>query len=1128
MRDFADAVLPTLMMFTSVLQMCQPNCIHFYRQSIAVYSSKFRQRKKITNFEVTAMRVAGFVLGLLTIIRVLLSSGDQLYIRPSEEAPCPGESCYLLSHVLRNAREFLTSNAVAILTPGNYIVNENTMVYIFNVSNLTLMGSISEDTVVNCSKQFFLSTHSADLVISNLNFFNCTHTEVTVLAVDSMMTLINTSFNNSTGSCIVAVDSSLNFLGRTAFNGNQCFFGCGIYAVASNIVFRGAVVFQDNTCEEGCGIYAEGNTNILFCESVVFEGNQAVMDGSGISAVYNCDLSFLDKVVFQNNTCRFGCGIFAFESCEISFNSSAIFESNKAVYYGGGAMITHNSALKFRSSALFHNNQAAYGGALYLHVEENEVLFLNSAEINITANYASQFGGGIYILNSPSIRSLLLSKPLYNVDGSCFYHCMDEQACPNIHCQGNKANVVGHMIYGDFHQCYIYSNDMNISTIVPYHNESDIASDPTRVCFCINATPNCSEESLNRSVYPGEAFEIPVVVVGNSLGATTGTVFTVLLSNGSLAEAQTSQVLQLPSCTNLNYTVYSHPGTVSMQLVTNIPTIQFGLQKTRVETLLHEGMNDFYYHRRINLPIYLNLELLPCPNGFQFQITTKTCVCNQVLQNHDINNCNIDNETVHRPNPNWISASDSGNTIVHDYCPLDYCVPDNVPINISNPDEQCQFGHSGTLCGGCRANLSIVIGSSRCLPCTNWWLFLIPLFALIGMILVILLTVLNLTVSVGTINGLIFYANIIGANMSVFFPITLSTNVLAPRVFIAWLNLDLGIEICFYNGLDTYAKTWLQLVFPVYVWIIVTVIIISSHYSTWAAKLSGKNSVQVLATLFLLSYAKLLRIIIAAFSFTELKTYHSENVNSFSVENVWLYDGNIEYLKGKHIPLFLLALVILVGLYVPYTLILTFIQCLQQQSGNRVLFWVRRLKPFFDAYTGPYKDRHRYWTGLLLLVRVGLFLFFSVIQNLVNQPTLSLLAIVVVAVSLLFFQGMVGGVYKLVYLNFLESFFLVNLICFSCATLYTTLAGENEAVSIYITVGLAFVVLVVTVAHGTYKSLRDSQYLKSLVRKKRFTHVAWPAATDGDEQDHNAQTQAQPTTSEVFIELREPWIEHCD
>jgi len=186
-----------------------------------------------------------------------------------------------------------------------------------------------------------------------------------------------------------------------------------------------------------------------------------------------------------------------------------------------------------------------------------------------------------------------------------------------------------------------------------------------------------------------------------------------------------------------------------------------------------------------------------------------------------------------------------------------------------------------------------------------------------------------------------------------------------------------------------------------------------------------------------------------------------------------------------------------------------------------VLFWVRKLKPFFDAYTGPYKDKHRYWTGLLLLVRVGLFMFFSVIQNVINQPSLSLLAIVVVAAILLFFQGMVGGVYKLVYLNFLESFFLVNLICFSCATFYTNLTDGNQAISIYITVGLAFVVPMVIVAHGTYKSLRDTRCIKSLIRK-RHTHVVQLAVT---EQGDDTQTQAQPTHSEVSIELREPLIE---
>jgi len=119
----------------------------------------------------------------------------------------------------------------------------------------------------------------------------------------------------------------------------------------------------------------------------------------------------------------------------------------------------------------------------------------------------------------------------------------------------------------------------------------------------------------------------------------------------------------------------------------------------------------------------------------------------------------------------------------------------------------------------------------------------------------------------------------------------------------------------------------------------------------------GRNSVPVLATLFLLSYAKLLRVIIAAFSFTTLATYQNETTVNSSKEYVWLYDGNVQYLQGKHIPLFVAALVIIAALAGPYTLMLIFVQCLQR-SRHRVLFCVRRLKPLFDAYTGPYKDRH--------------------------------------------------------------------------------------------------------------------------------------------------------------------------
>ena len=87
-------------------------------------------------------------------------------------------------------------------------------------------------------------------------------------------------------------------------------------------------------------------------------------------------------------------------------------------------------------------------------------------------------------------------------------------------------------------------------------------------------------------------------------------------------------------------------------------------------------------------------------------------------------------------------------------------------------------------------------------------------------------------------------------------------------LFIAWLNLDLGGETCFYNGLDGYAKTWLQFVFPVYIWVIVAIIIWLSRRYTLAAKLCGPHAVKVLATLFLLSYAKTVHTVITALSFT--------------------------------------------------------------------------------------------------------------------------------------------------------------------------------------------------------------------------------------------------------------------
>ena len=122
----------------------------------------------------------------------------------------------------------------------------------------------------------------------------------------------------------------------------------------------------------------------------------------------------------------------------------------------------------------------------------------------------------------------------------------------------------------------------------------------------------------------------------------------------------------------------------------------------------------------------------------------------------------------------WLNTSFVGNTtkgvIIHSYCPFDYCKHGEMNIKLENPDSQCAFNQAGILCGGCQKGLSLALGSSQCLSCSNIYLTLLIPFTMAGFALVFFLTFLNLTVSQGTTNGLIFYVNIVKANQAVLFP----------------------------------------------------------------------------------------------------------------------------------------------------------------------------------------------------------------------------------------------------------------------------------------------------------------------------------------------------------------------
>ena len=286
----------------------------------------------------------------------------------------------------------------------------------------------------------------------------------------------------------------------------------------------------------------------------------------------------------------------------------------------------------------------------------------------------------------------------------------------------------------------------------------------------------------------------------------------------------------------------------------------------------------------LKTPFLIKVKLLPCPLGFSLSGNPPKCDCAPPLNESTVFKCNIHNQTIHYPAGMWLgynglhnvntstaianSTTKSSGIIQHNHCPFDYCKHGFTDINLEEQDEQCAFNHSDVLCGGCRQGFSLALGSSQCLKCSNTHLLLLFAFLAAGVLLVVFLTVCSSTVAEGTLGALVFYANIIQVNSPIFFQ---GGKSYILSTFIAWLNLDLGIQTCFSDGLDMYAKAWLQFVFPIYIWVLVIAMIVSSHYSTTAAMLVSRNAPKVLATLFLLSCAKLVRITITILSFTTME-----------------------------------------------------------------------------------------------------------------------------------------------------------------------------------------------------------------------------------------------------------------
>ena len=602
---------------------------------------------------------------------------------------------------------------------------------------------------------------------------------------------------------------------------------------------------------------------------------------------------------------------------------------------------------------------------------------------------------------------------------------------------------------------------------------SSVSSDPIMVCFCNTSTnlPDCSDRTHHIQTYPGLEINTTIATVGYYGGTSPGVV------------QVTAQYATLFRYYGQNQT-------------TNCFQLHILLQNTSSITALVDIRVDGGLH---NWGVSIGVDILECPIGFTQ--TSGQCQCERILEDGDVQ-CKVQLSSAIsfrflRSGNSWFGYINKTQCVTGTTsCPFDYCNRSNVSFDIMAPDRQCMANRTGILCGQCQSHLSIMLGSNHCGTCSNWHLFLLPVFALAGIVLVAMLMFLNLSVSVGTINGLLFYANMVKLNEAFFFP---NGSVPVVSQFISWLNLDLGIEVCLFNGLDGYWNTWLQFVFPAYLFLLIGGIIVGCRYSVWLCRLCGSHAVPALATLFLMSYTKILLTVTNALSMSQLPC-------NVSILTVWSVDGNIDYGSGKHLILLIFSCGVLVIALV-YPVLVLCAPLLERYSHKCIPLqhrWnpVAKFKPLLDAYGGPYKDKYQFWTGVTLMVRLVATVTFSFTSG--GLAVINASIITTVVVGILTFWSFTKGVYKKLYLNALGAFYLLNTFLLSNVSLATSsLKPRDVQIGTIVSVCLSLAACIVTIATHLRWNFDLKKIKRRLGCKDRPEYIAVPqvSADEDDEED---------------------------
>ena len=752
---------------------------------------------------------------------------------------------------------------------------------------------------------------------------------------------------------------------------------------------------------------------LLRMHTTVFVNNAALVQGGGIFA-YSLlkthkkvsDINYVKKfylivlafgsITFTNNSALYGSAGFFYQTADFSFDGSVllylknitaqknhyqVISSNalddtkdtstlyiKNIVCAFGDMTLENntgSALRLDSTIasmqigarlIFRGNIAHRGGALYLSGHSPALILHNNSLLHFQENTAYMEGGAIYysppdlsddIAQSYNLKGCFLLTPSFSLKKYSDQLDIFDRGI-NIFFRKNQAPV-GSTIYGSSLQSCSWAKELMSAsgkTIALYRNlyrnfNTTFVFDHDPLDEWSISTPPASiivktgtKEPLE--AYPGQTLPIEIQV----LDFYNKTIPALVTSGVNTVNRPRTQ-------TTLSESGFWYTDIANTTL--SIASAQTGLISVSIFTTLSSVSTN------------VSVNLSSCPIGFELHQQNLKCSCSDLFLNQTSVTCNIKKISFEVLDTLWIGfdptiAEPTSKDLILSRCAFNYCRIGNKSVPPAQIDSQCSNHRTGILCGSCnrKEGYSSVLGSYECKKCRNYMLFLIIVFAIAGAVLFSGIFFLEITIDKGWTNSIIFFCSVVaiyahlnkeGYNIG-FLPARL-------------LNLQIGISLCFYDGMTSLSRTGLQLVFPMYLYVLMVVFtILCRHYSWMSTHFSPAKT---LMTLSVMCYTSVLTTCVELLGAVRIVTFGGMNTSYR-----WYNDPNQVYFQGLHGFLWSISIVIILIYIIPFPILLLL--------PNLAYKHLVRFTPLFDALWAAYKPKYRFWLGIRLISVAFLFI----------------------------------------------------------------------------------------------------------------------------------------------------------